>query len=353
MALCLGASVVSPAQIDNLQLFSLTTPFAIAANVFFFLFWIFSSRKLKMLPSFLILLASYRVVEAVFGYHFLAKDEWAEEEGRFKLMSWNVHAMGTFNHPHEKEYASGVVRFIKEEDPDIFIAPEFAVRAITQTSKYKDSIIRNGRYKSYYFTSDNGFGPMILIGTAIFSRFPIINYQAVFLDPYIAISYSDIVFPKKDTIRVFAVHLHTFGLSDEDKTYIEELKKRTATGLNQIRFFFWKFNYAYRLRAAEAEKLAAFIDDSPYPVIVGGDFNDLPFSYTYAKVRGELEDAFTERGVGFGRTYNQISPTLRIDHVFYNPGLFDVAAFKTPDVPWSDHRPLVMQMQIRRKQADD
>lgn len=102
------------------------------------------------------------------------------------------------------------------------------------------------------------------------------------------------------------------------------------------------------MRAAEAEKLAAFIAESPYPAIIGGDFNDLPFSYTYTKVRGSLSDAFTIKSRGFGRTYNLLSPTLRIDHVFFDPSFMDVTAFKTPYVPWSDHRPIVMQMEIQQ-----
>jgi endonuclease/exonuclease/phosphatase (EEP) superfamily protein YafD len=351
LALCLMSSIVSPQNVKNLQLFSLTFPFAITANIFFIFFWIFSSRRLRLVPSLLILAASYNVIPAVFGLHFLYQNDWAAREGTFKVMSWNTHAMGIFNVPFEKKHASGIVAYIKAQDPDILVLPEFSVAAITHKSKYKDQIIRNGRYKAHYFTSDNGLGPDILIGTAIFSRYPIINYQAVFLDSFIAISYSDVVLPTHDTTRIFAVHLHTFGLSDNDKSYIEDVKNRDAKGIVKSRSFLWKFNNAYSMRAAEADKVAGFITDSPYPVIVAGDFNDLPFSYSYTTIRGDLSDAFASKGRGFGRTYNQIIPTLRIDHILYDADQFRITAFRTPYVDLSDHSPILTRFRIAKRGA--
>lgn len=349
LGLCLLSSVVNPQHVKHLQLFSLTTPFAIAVNIGFIIFWLFSSRRLRVVPSLLILAASYKVIPAVFGFNFLFENDWTIRERSFKLVSWNVHAMGIFNTPNEKLHAEGIVDFLKGQDADIVVLPEFSCAAVTHKSKYKDQIIKNGRYKSHYFTSDNGLGPDILIGTAIFSRYPIFNYQAVFLDSFIAISYSDVALPTQDTTRIFAVHLHTFGLSDNDKSYIQDVKNRDADGLVKSRSFMWKFNNAYSMRAAEADKLAGFISESPYPVMVAGDFNDLPFSYSYTTIRGKLDDAFASKGKGFGRTYNQIIPTLRIDHVFYDPAQFVITAFQTPYVPLSDHSPVITRFRIAKK----
>ena len=35
---------------------------------------------------------------------------------------------------------------------------------------------------------------------------------------------------------------------------------------------------------------------SPYAVIVCGDFNDGPMTYTYNRIRGDLQDTFVESG---------------------------------------------------------
>lgn len=79
---------------------------------------------------------------------------------------------------------------------------------------------------------------------------------------------------------------------------------------------------------------------SPYPVILAGDFNDLPYSYTYFSLRENLENAFESKGRGFGFTYNKVLFFLRIDNVFFDKAL-EVLQFKTlREVDYSDHYPI-------------
>ncbi len=264
-------------------------------------------------------------------------------------MAWNVHAMGTFNPPHEKEYAKGIIELIKEESPDILCLPEFAMNENPKKRVYPDLIMKEGGYTAYKFNMDNGFGPNIWIGTAIFSRYPIVNYTAHQLSPYIYLVETDIDI-KGTIVRVGVVHLQSFGLSDEDKAVIEGVKQdQDRESLAKSKSFIWKFNDAYERRAQEAEKARAIINQSPYPLIVCGDFNDLPFSYTYTTVKGDMKDAFAEKGRGFGRTYNQIIPTLRIDHILYKENALQINAFKTVFSKFSDHSPLVANFEINGK----
>ena len=193
---------------------------------------------------------------------------------------------------------------------------------------------------------DNGYGPNIWIGTAIFSKYPIIRFKAHELSPYIFLVENDINI-NGTIIRVGIVHLQSFGLSDEDKAVIEEVKQeKNSESIVKSRSFAWKFNQAYVRRASEAQKVRSIISRSPYPVIICGDFNDLPYSYTYKIIKGNLKDAFAEKGRGFGRTYNQIIPTLRIDHIFYNSNEFKINALKTPYSEFSDHSPVIANFEI-------
>ena len=74
-----------------------------------------------------------------------------------------------------------------------------------------------------------------------------------------------------------------------------------------------------------------------------GDFNDTPVSYTYKKMRGGLEDPFINAGNGFAYTYNRLFSMLRIDYVFHSP-LFETEAYRSADLPWSDHNPVFVRM---------
>lgn len=101
-----------------------------------------------------------------------------------------------------------------------------------------------------------------------------------------------------------------------------------------------KLGAAYRIRGPQADNVSKHIASSPYPVLVVGDFNDLPSSYAYTKIRGNMKDAFVERGFGLGWTFSESILKFRIDHIFYDDAI-ELIDFKLDNkVRYSDHYPL-------------
>ena len=98
-----------------------------------------------------------------------------------------------------------------------------------------------------------------------------------------------------------------------------------------------------QIRAKQAEILTNHIASSPYPVIVCGDFNDIPVSYTYRTLSQNLNDAFEKRGFGFGTTYSGNIPALKIDYILTAKRIkiFNCTILK---VPYSDHYPMVSEL---------
>ena len=75
-------------------------------------------------------------------------------------------------------------------------------------------------------------------------------------------------------------------------------------------------------RSLQAQLVKSYINKSPYPVIVAGDFNDTPVSYTYGKIRKGLNDSFVTSGYGAGFTYKGNYPPNRIDYILYDNNLY-------------------------------
>ena len=95
----------------------------------------------------------------------------------------------------------------------------------------------------------------------------------------------------------------------------------------------------------QANKVREEIDRSAYPVIVCGDFNDVPYSYSYLKIGKGLQNAFVQKGFGFGRTFSGISPTLRIDNIFTDKKN-TVEQFIRVSKKLSDHFPVIADISI-------
>jgi endonuclease/exonuclease/phosphatase family metal-dependent hydrolase len=73
--------------------------------------------------------------------------------------------------------------------------------------------------------------------------------------------------------------------------------------------------------------------------------NSAPCTYAYRIIRGNMQDAFLEKGFGFGQTYDAISPTLRIDVCFADKRLAVKDCFVQPLHGLSDHFPVVTTLQ--------
>ena len=108
-----------------------------------------------------------------------------------------------------------------------------------------------------------------------------------------------------------------------------------------------KMKTAMKYRSTQADVVRQILDDSPYPKILCADLNDIPNSYTYFTIRGEMQDAFLEKGFGIGRTFSSLSPTLRIDYVFTDPN-FTIKQFTRVVKSLSDHYLLLVDLEMKK-----
>ncbi|MEL7160536.1 MAG: endonuclease/exonuclease/phosphatase family protein, partial [Bacteroidota bacterium] len=139
-------------------------------------------------------------------------------------------------------------------------------------------------------------------------------------------------------IRFINAHLQSNQISGlagqigQDDSVQEELDRAES--------MFRSYGAATRKRARQAEEIRDFIRKSPHPVVLGGDFNDVPSSYTYQRLRTpRLRDAWVDRGFGLGTTFTGPLPGLRIDYLLVDTSL-TVVEIERVETGFSDHRGL-------------
>jgi endonuclease/exonuclease/phosphatase family metal-dependent hydrolase len=341
------ASITSPAHVRYLALLSLTVPFAILFNFGFIIFWLFTDGKWRSLLSLAVLIFSYKLILAVLGLNFVGKNDMKSGPQKLKVMTWNVHGLGIYDLPFNKATADKIFEFINRQNPDILCLPEFYTQWDDAMKPYSKRFLHDGNFKEYRFVYDNTLGTKIYVGTAFFSKYPLKHFEEVALASNIKMLQCDVVLPEDRMMRVYFIHLQSFMLRDKEKALIEDVKHRNKPlEIGESKSFARRFNAAYEKRASQVDSALTYIRRSPYPVLICGDLNDLPGSYTYTTLKGNLKDAFAEKGRGLGRTYNQILPTLRIDYIFYDPRLLRITGFNCPRLSLSDHNPVIANFEI-------
>ena len=175
-----------------------------------------------------------------------------------------------------------------------------------------------------------------------FSKYPIID-TGIFdfgqEDNAQQLIYADIQL-RNTTVRVFSIHLQSVRFGTQEYESLSQMKRSEKDGFKDSRTIIGKLKRGYQARSVQADIVNDFIRKSPYPVILCGDFNDVPNSYAYETIGKGLQNAFEEKGVGLGRTFSGIAPTLRIDNIFIGPQ-YQVSQFIRVNKKLSDHFPII------------
>ena len=142
-------------------------------------------------------------------------------------------------------------------------------------------------------------------------------------------------------VRVINAHLESNRISG----MVAELgTENSQAELDRAESMLRQYGRAARDRARQAEQIRRYVRESPYPVIVGGDFNDVPASYTYQRIlTPRLRDAWAEAGFGLGTTFLGKLPGLRIDFLLVDTAL-QVNSIETFDNGYSDHLGLEVKL---------
>ncbi len=323
------STYVSPEKFWVAGFLSLAIPGLLLLNVLLLLFYLFKGRIWFLFPL-IALLAGYRYLSASFSVN----PQNGPEVDSFSVLNYNVRVFNSYAYlQKENQTGKSMIDWIADHDADVKCLQEFYNEDSSNLYNTFSRIRRGDQYHGYVRSSaTNRIGGQF--GLAIFSRFPILTKgEVTFRDnkQQHAI-YTDLLI-NQDTVRVYNVHLQSMSI-DERKIGDMEKAKENYTAIAR------KLKFGFINRARQIDNLILHINQSPHRVIVCGDFNDLPYSYTYSRLKGRLHNAFEEAGNGLGFSYNGKLFFLRIDNQFYSEGL-EPQNFETyRDVTYSDHYPV-------------
>lgn len=304
-------------------------PYLLLVNLLFLVFYALR-RSWKLLFSLTVILLGY---QHLFNY-FQPIPNFSKAQKGVKILTYNVHYFNGENIKKQQQ-RSKIIEYLQKEDADIICLQE---TPLNKTGKLSPEGIRDALpgIRHYQLAHSNSYaGPLTL------SKFPIVRLGEIrFEHSANMVLFSDIVLKSGDTVRVYNCHFQSYKITPEDYSLIDPDKTGTnEQQLKEAKLISRKMAIAFSIRARQARTVAAQIRKCPYPVIICGDFNDTPLSYTYHVLSQQVKDAFTEAGFGFSNTYNGLLPSFRIDYILYSPHL-KALSYRCDRVDLSDHFPV-------------
>lgn len=320
--------------------------------LFLLIFWLTIRSKWWIVCG-VILLLGYRQIDAAFAFHLPSKFEMVKGDDVLRVMQWNVHSWNQSTYPSEHRFDTKalpkMMALIEEYNPDVLCMEEFFESENRRKWPSNIATLKKMEYK-YFFFLNPGRVDDHYEGVAIFSKLPILESGEVQVsvnsdaDP---LAYADVQFAGQ-RVRVIAVHLQSVKFDDKQYQDLNDLRRGRKPDIRGGRTIFSKLKAGFQHRYDQALRVRRQAEQSSYPVVVCGDFNDVPNSGTYFTIAGNLQDAFLKKGTFIGRTFRFISPTLRIDYILPD-NHFEVTQFKRIKSTYSDHYPLVADLTLHQK----
>jgi len=326
-------------------------PFLLISLFISILFWLFFKPRYSLL-FLVVLLIGWKSISVFFAFHIPVEFNYEKPADVLRVVTWNVARFIEIkkNNNTGSQIRSKMMQQLLDQDADILCLQEFHSSALNDYYDNISYIRKKLRYPYFYFSFDED-GSKQYYSSIIFSRAPIIDSGLVYYprpslhEPLI---HADIKF-NDDTVRIFTTHLQSVQFKKRDYERISEIKNYEDSIVSNSRTIFSKLKRGIERRSIQANVIKGQLRQSEHPVIFCGDFNDVPNSYTYFTVRGNLRDAFLEKGSGIGRSFTSISPTLRIDYILASRD-FSVLQFERIRKKYSDHYLLVTDLKLQRHQ---
>ena len=304
-------------------------PLLIIANAVFLIYWLIRLRFHWALMPLITILCCIPYIGTIFQVG--STDEKADAKSGIKFATYNV---ARFSRETTGFIAQDILAEMKRQKVDIVCFQEY--NDFSGDKKNSDS------YKDYFPHSAFGENDMV-----VYSRYPIVNKKNLNFEQtnnsamWVEVNVNDNIY------RIYNVHLETTGINSTLHRAAKMANKGVEVQGNAlINAIYGNYTLGMIARSGQANVLAMDMRESEAPVIVCGDFNDVPYSYVYNTMLGDKIDGFKECGSGFMYTYRG-DKKVRIDYIFHDKGLEGLSYYKK-ELSYSDHYPVFMRIATKQ-----
>jgi endonuclease/exonuclease/phosphatase family metal-dependent hydrolase len=303
---------VPPKVFPWFNLLSLGFPFLITGYILLTIFWILSWKKRAFVFLFLGLLFFNSTIRWV--NYSSRKNEIPD----LKVISFNTRSgLGQKNE---------VRKYMKDSGADIILLQEDGNKGYEslgyQTLNPKDDLTVLSKYK------------------IVDSKIITLNGNKFISAPAIQID----IEIKGKIYRFINVYLHPFkfeksmikldGSNEEDEKKVKNIIKRMIP--------------TFKVHQHQVSVIKKAVENSPYPVILAGDFNSVPNSYEYYHLLDGLQDAFVEAGSGSSTSFHDYKFPIRIDYIFASKTIQPISYKVDRSVHISDHYPVIATFKLNK-----
>lgn len=322
----LFAGNANPVHETALAMIVYIMPLLIIGNICTLLFWTIRRKWIWTMIPIITILCTIPYIGTI--YQLGLFQDTSDNHSGFKIATYNV---AMFGREISGFKAEDILSEMKLQEVDIFCIQEYMEHM--GDKKNSDS------YKTFFPYAAKGRDDMIIYSR----RFPIKKSGIIdFGKTNNSGMWADLDINGKK-VRIFNVHLETTGFNRTMRKIAKLEMSGTHVEENSIvSAIYGNYTRGMVVRAVQADIVAREIQQSPYPVIVCGDFNDVPYSYTYNLMKGNLVDGFKECGKGFMATYRG-KKMARIDYIFHDESMKGNYCY-TQDLSYSDHNPVYMHI---------
>jgi endonuclease/exonuclease/phosphatase family metal-dependent hydrolase len=346
-------SFLEPRDFWFIALLGLVFPALLILMIGFLVFWTLVRSRWALLPLVLLIFGWFHI-NAFYAFNLSHKFEDSKRKDAIRILTWNVHYFDQMYRPNQQQQSQRepIINFLKQQDADIICLQEFFESDKPQYVANIEFMKKELNMPYHYFVDDyRQVKKVYEVGPVVFSRFPILEtgrheYVHTSLKAVESLISADLLV-NGDTIRVYTTHLQSVLFRKKELRDLEKIKNVEDSLLVASRSIIKKLKQAYAFRGGQAQLVRKELDACPHPLLICGDFNDVPNSYTYFHIKGALQDAFLQRGFGIGRTYTSLSPTLRIDYMLASMD-FQVLQCKKVELPYSDHYPVIADVVLSK-----